>query len=165
MSLLNALATILARLGKDEFANEEAIKSRVSFSPFSPVWAGTRLTPPLFARSTAFHPAVWTTRFATLPRTAVFIEVKQPGQTSAADKQFFEYAFHEGVPRAVLISLGVRRPLSGRPDFAQNLDMHVQVVPGWLLITNFSNQMKRSILALAATVASVRIREGEDYSL
>lgn len=52
-----------------------------------------------------------------------------------------------------------------RPDFAQNGDMHTQIVPGWLLMTNFSNQVKRSILTLAGTVAGIRIREGEDYAL
>ena len=33
---------------------------------------------------------------------AVFIEVKQPGMMGRADRQLFEYAFHEGVPFAVL---------------------------------------------------------------
>lgn len=33
---------------------------------------------------------------------AVFVEVKQPGHINGADKQLFEYAFHEGVPIAVL---------------------------------------------------------------
>lgn len=33
---------------------------------------------------------------------AVFVEVKQPGQADGADRQLFEYAFHEGVPIAVL---------------------------------------------------------------
>lgn len=33
---------------------------------------------------------------------AVFVEVKQPGLASRADRQLFEYAFHEGVPLAVL---------------------------------------------------------------
>lgn len=33
---------------------------------------------------------------------AVFVEVKQPGHASGADRQLFEYAFHEGVPIAVL---------------------------------------------------------------
>ena len=32
----------------------------------------------------------------------VFIEVKQVGQSGGADKQLFEYAFHEGVPMAIL---------------------------------------------------------------
>lgn len=38
------------------------------------------------------------------PRTrpAVFIEVKQPGRSEGADRQLFEYAFHLGVPLAVL---------------------------------------------------------------
>lgn len=32
----------------------------------------------------------------------VFIEVKQKGSLSGADKQLFEYAFHEGIPLAIL---------------------------------------------------------------
>ena len=35
-------------------------------------------------------------------RPDVFIEVKQVGQSEGADRQLFEYAFHEGVPLAVL---------------------------------------------------------------
>jgi hypothetical protein len=35
-------------------------------------------------------------------RPEVFIEVKQVGQGEGADKQLFEYAFHEGVPMAIL---------------------------------------------------------------
>jgi len=35
-------------------------------------------------------------------RPSVFIEVKQVGKSDGADKQLFEYAFHEGVPLAVL---------------------------------------------------------------
>ncbi len=35
-------------------------------------------------------------------RPAVFVEVKQPGQGVGADRQLFEYAFHEGVPLAIL---------------------------------------------------------------
>ena len=33
---------------------------------------------------------------------SVFVEVKQPGLADGADRQLFEYAFHEGVPLAVL---------------------------------------------------------------
>lgn len=33
---------------------------------------------------------------------AVFLEVKQPGLINGADRQLFEYAFHEGVPIAIL---------------------------------------------------------------
>ncbi|MFC2076163.1 type I restriction endonuclease [candidate division KSB1 bacterium] len=32
----------------------------------------------------------------------VFIEAKKPGQTEGADKQLFEYAFHKGIPLALL---------------------------------------------------------------
>jgi hypothetical protein len=35
-------------------------------------------------------------------KPVVFIEVKQPGNSDGADRQLFEYAFHEGVPMAVL---------------------------------------------------------------
>lgn len=35
-------------------------------------------------------------------RPAVFVEVKQPGLAGQADRQLFEYAFHEGVPIAIL---------------------------------------------------------------
>lgn len=35
-------------------------------------------------------------------RPAVFVEVKQPGLAGGADRQLFEYAFHEGVPMAIL---------------------------------------------------------------
>ncbi len=32
----------------------------------------------------------------------IFVEVKQPGKGDGADQQLFEYAFHEGVPMALL---------------------------------------------------------------
>src|SRR5690606_24713773 len=35
-------------------------------------------------------------------RPAVFVEVKQPGKSDGADRQLFEYAFHAGVPLALL---------------------------------------------------------------
>lgn len=35
-------------------------------------------------------------------KPAIFIEVKQVGQSEGADRQLFEYAFHSGVPMAVL---------------------------------------------------------------
>ena len=102
MSLLEALATILARLGKDEFANEEAIKQGVVLRILSSlgwdtfdttvVWPEYSVSPRRVDYALC-HPA---------KKPAVFIEVKQPGQTNAADKQLFEYAFHEGVPLAVL---------------------------------------------------------------
>ena len=35
-------------------------------------------------------------------KPVIFIEVKQPGNTLGADKQLFEYAFHKGVPFAIV---------------------------------------------------------------
>ena len=39
---------------------------------------------------------------STPPRKEIFIEVKAVGLASGADRQLFEYAFHEGIPFAVL---------------------------------------------------------------
>lgn len=35
-------------------------------------------------------------------RPVIFIEVKQPGNTLGADKQLFEYAFHDGIPFVIV---------------------------------------------------------------
>jgi predicted type IV restriction endonuclease len=39
---------------------------------------------------------------ASPPRRDIFIEVKAVGSSSGADRQLFEYAFHEGIPFAIL---------------------------------------------------------------
>jgi hypothetical protein len=39
---------------------------------------------------------------STPPRKEIFIEVKAIGSASGADRQLFEYAFHEGIPFAIL---------------------------------------------------------------
>lgn len=102
MSLLTALVTIIGKLEKDEFANEQAIKQGVVLQILSNLGWDTFDTkvvwpefsvPPRRVDFALCHPP---------GRPAVFIEVKQLGQTGAADKQLFEYAFHEGVPLAVL---------------------------------------------------------------
>jgi hypothetical protein len=36
------------------------------------------------------------------PKKEIFIEVKAVGQSVGADRQLFEYAFHEGIPFAIL---------------------------------------------------------------
>jgi predicted type IV restriction endonuclease len=102
MSLIAALTTIVANLEKDEFVNEQAIKQGVVIRILSELGWDT------------FNTTIVCPEFSLTPRRvdyalcnppkkpAVFIEVKQPGQTDAADKQLFEYAFHEGVPLAVL---------------------------------------------------------------
>ena len=38
----------------------------------------------------------------TTGRPKIFLEVKRLGQTNTGDRQLFEYAFHQGVPMAVL---------------------------------------------------------------
>jgi hypothetical protein len=39
---------------------------------------------------------------STPPQMQIFIEVKAPGESVGADRQLFEYAFHEGIPFAIL---------------------------------------------------------------
>lgn len=102
MSLLDAVTTIHSKLEKDEFANEQAIKQGVVLRILTSLgWDAFDTTvvwpeysvPPRRVDYALCHPA---------KKPAVFIEVKQPGQTDAADRQLFEYAFHEGVPLAIL---------------------------------------------------------------
>ena len=52
-----------------------------------------------------------------------------------------------------------------RPDLARDPGMHAEIVSGWYLMTNFSNPVKRSIIALAARVSGTRLEEGADYLL
>lgn len=102
MSLLNALPTIVSRLQKDEFANEQAIKQGVVLRILNCLGWDTFDTTKVWPEYSVAPRRVDYALCAPAHKPAVFIEVKQPGQTDSADKQLFEYAFHEGVPLAVL---------------------------------------------------------------
>jgi hypothetical protein len=99
--LIAALVIIIANLKKNAYPNEPAIATGIilrvlhllGWDIYNPdfVWpeygAGGRVDFALCFPE---------------KKPAVFIEAKQPGKIIGADKQLFEYAFHEGVPFAVL---------------------------------------------------------------
>lgn len=99
--LISALESIIANLKINAYPNESAISTGVilrvlhllGWDTYNPdfVWpeygAGGRVDFALCFPE---------------KKPAVFVEVKQPGKLIGADKQLFEYAFHEGVPFAVL---------------------------------------------------------------
>ncbi len=100
MSLPDRIAFARSRLAESAFPNEASISTGVVLPILDALgWA-------------VFDPAVVRPEykvenrrvdFALMTRgtPAVFVEVKQPGTIDGADRQLFEYAFHEGVPMAV----------------------------------------------------------------
>ena len=102
MDLFDSLKIIISQLEKGNFPNEQAIKqgivlrilSCLGWDQYDPdqVWPEYSVHPRRVDLALC-HPS---------KKPTVFIEVKQPGKTEDADRQLFEYAFHEGVPMAVL---------------------------------------------------------------
>lgn len=101
-ALTHRLAKIRENLRVGRFGNEEAVRQGA-------------VLPVLAALSwPAFETAIVWPEFSLQGRRVdyalchpsgkprVLIEVKQPGQSTGADHQLFEYAFHHGVPVAVL---------------------------------------------------------------
>jgi len=101
MDLLPRIENARTLLADGRLANEAAVSSGVVLPLLDALgW-------PVFDPSTvAPEYSVGGRRvdFALLHRgkPVVFVEVKQPGHGVGADRQLFEYAFHEGVPLAVL---------------------------------------------------------------
>lgn len=99
--VIAALESIIANLKTNAYPNETAISTGVilrvlhvlGWDTYNPdfVWP-------------EYGAGGWVDFALCFPekKPAVFIEVKQPGKLIGADKQLFEYAFHEGVPFAVL---------------------------------------------------------------
>jgi predicted type IV restriction endonuclease len=102
MALANSLEQIVNHLRLGRFPNEQAVSQGVVLRVLSELGWDT------------YHPeTVWPeyslggrrVDFALCfpaRKPSVFIEVKQPGKGDGADLQLFEYAFHQGVPMAVL---------------------------------------------------------------
>ena len=99
--LRDRIETARHRLASGHFANEAAISTGIvlpildglGWDAFNP----SEVAPEYKVRSRRVD-------FALISNgsPAVFVEVKQPGMADGADRQLFEYAFHEGVPLAVL---------------------------------------------------------------
>lgn len=102
MTFTEHLADIQARLRLGSYPNESAISQGVVLRVLGALgWLvyDPHIVYPEFTvkgRRVDFalcHPA---------DKPRVFVEVKQPGQAKGADQQLFEYAFHIGVPMAVM---------------------------------------------------------------
>jgi len=52
-----------------------------------------------------------------------------------------------------------------RPDLAADPGKYAEIVPGWLLMTNFSTDVKIRIIALAAAVSGLTIGRDIAYNL
>ncbi|HOV90298.1 MAG TPA: hypothetical protein PKW07_06250 [Syntrophorhabdaceae bacterium] len=102
MAILNHIEKVQERLRRGEFTSEAAVSQGILLPALHelgwPVF-DTNVVVPEFSvegRRVDFalcHPA---------GRPSVFIEVKKVGFSEGADRQLFEYAFHLGVPMAVL---------------------------------------------------------------
>jgi predicted type IV restriction endonuclease len=102
MALGDVIRRIQTAMQSGQFVNEAAISNGVvlpilhelGWPVFDPSVVAPEFT--LEGRRVDFalcHPRT---------RPVVFVEVKQPGRSEGADRQLFEYAFHLGVPVAVL---------------------------------------------------------------
>lgn len=102
MSIANHIEKIKERLQRGEFTSEAVVSQGIVLPTLH------QLGWPVFETSIVFpeyslegrrvdyalcHPA---------SRPSIFIEVKKVGFSGGADKQLFEYAFHQGVPMAIL---------------------------------------------------------------
>ena len=102
MELASHILQIREGLRARQFANEAAVSQSVVLRLLQalewPIFDARIVSPEYSVQSRRVdfalcHPP---------QKPLVFIEVKQVGQSVGADKQLFEYAFHEGVPMAIL---------------------------------------------------------------
>lgn len=102
MELENRVEAVRSSLRSGRFTSEAAVSQGAVLPLLEtlgwPVFDTTVVIPEFSveARKVDFalcHPAL---------KPAIFVEVKRVGQTEGGDRQLFEYAFHEGVPMAIL---------------------------------------------------------------
>jgi hypothetical protein len=102
VTLLNAISDIRAGIKSGNYRNEAAVSQGIVLRLLQALgWStfDTHIVCPEFALSgrrvdyALCHPA---------DKPVAFIEVKQLGLSSGAERQLFEYAFHVGVPLAIL---------------------------------------------------------------
>lgn len=102
MSLLNDIEDVRSALRAGSYRNEAAVSQGVVLRLLAALgWPtfDTQVVCPEFSLSgrrvdyALCHPA---------NKAAAFVEVKQIGQADGAERQLFEYAFHQGVPLAIL---------------------------------------------------------------
>ena len=102
MSLENHIPDIQKKLRNREYTNEQSISQGVVLRLLSaldwPAYDTQSVIPEYNIQGRRVDFALCAHRNKPL----VFLEVKQPGNTLGADKQLFEYAFHTGVPFAIV---------------------------------------------------------------
>lgn len=101
MSLIERIQAVRQRLREKSLVNEASVSIGVVL-PILDALGWPAFDPSVVAPE--YNVGTRRVDFALLThgRPAVFVEVKQPGLASQADRQLFEYAFHEGVPIAIL---------------------------------------------------------------
>ncbi|MEA2077966.1 MAG: type I restriction enzyme HsdR N-terminal domain-containing protein [Candidatus Marinimicrobia bacterium] len=102
MSLENHIPDIQKKLKNMEYTNEQSISQGIVLRLLSaldwPVYDTQLVIPEYNIQGRRVDFALC----AHKNKPVIFIEVKQPGNTLGADKQLFEYAFHTGVPFAIV---------------------------------------------------------------
>lgn len=102
MSLEEHILDIQSRLRNNEYPNEQSISQGIVLRLLTqlqwPVYDTQLIIPEYSVQGKRVDFALCVRK----NKPIIFIEVKQPGKTIAADKQLFEYAFHEGIPFAIV---------------------------------------------------------------
>ena len=102
MSLEEQIPDIQNKLRNNEYPNEQSISQGIVLRLLSemqwPVYDTQLVIPEYSIHGKRVDFALCIQK----NKPVVFIEVKQPGNTLGADKQLFEYAFHKGVPFAIV---------------------------------------------------------------
>lgn len=81
------------------------------------------------------------------------------------DPSFFDKCYRHEDNRGrnrLYIGKSPRELYANRPDLE---DCNYQLAKGWYLMTNFSNQVKRSIIAMAMDVMGYKLGREVDYNL
>jgi len=102
MQLETHLLDIQERLKNNEYYNEQSISQGIVVRLLSalewPIYDPQVVIPEYKIQGRRVDFALC----AHKNKPVIFVEVKQPGNTLGADKQLFEYAFHTGVPFAIV---------------------------------------------------------------
>lgn len=102
MSLEEHISDIQSKLRNNEYPNEQSISQGIVLRLLSslrwPVYDTQSVIPEYSIQGRRVDFALCVPK----NKPVIFIEVKQPGNTLGADKQLFEYAFHKGVPFAIV---------------------------------------------------------------
>ena len=102
MSIEKHIADIQNKLRNNEYPNEQSISQGIVLRILSemqwPTYEPQLVIPEYLIHGKRVDFALCVQK----NKPIIFIEVKQPGHTLGADKQLFEYAFHEGIPFAIV---------------------------------------------------------------